>query len=198
MSYFYAISSPFNKKNVDKFLKCYLYRTFNLIGGGSGFGVITKMQTAIVQSPEPPEGGDRNFCNVRVQYATEDDAVRKDFLSAFQDFLYGSNPDRIKFGGGGNLAEHASYLQGLFLGSKEEFVKVFTMAGLLKDEHLDNSTSSYSEDYKSIPTPEGVPEFGVHVDEFSSYGEASLYRTCNFVATTPILSMEWTASSSEC
>ena len=154
---------------------------FFLSVGGSGFGVITKLQTAVIQSPEPPEGSNRKFCMVRIWWETEDDAARMEFLDAFQEFLY-ENPDSNKFGGGGVLTPGGHQVTGIFLGSMEEFGDLFSRSGLF--EHLDEGLTSmpeyeslYSKDYNFIPAPEGMPDHGVLAFEFSSYGEAIIFKT---------------------
>lgn len=52
-------------------------------GGGSGIGVITQLETAIVQSPDPEPGSDRKFTSVLLEYSNEEEKVMT-FVKRFQ------------------------------------------------------------------------------------------------------------------
>ena len=83
----------------------------------------------------------------------------------------------------------------------EEFGDLFSRSGLF--EHLDEGLTSmpeyeslYSKDYKFIPAPEGMPDHGVLAFEFSSYGEALIFKICNMhTVAAPPLSLRNTATS---
>mmetsp|Transcript_11695 Transcript_11695/g.25649 ORF Transcript_11695/g.25649 Transcript_11695/m.25649 type:complete len:663 (+) Transcript_11695:369-2357(+) len=167
-------------------------------GGGSGLGIITTMHTVVIASPDPPEGEERRFCYILLQYKTEDNDARKKFLNALQEFLYES-PESSKFGGGGGLYEHSQQIRGIFLGSKEEFAEIFSKAGLLDTDILDKEYGpNYAEDFNKISTPEGMPEFGVTVNEFNSYGEAMLYKLCDsLTAASPDNGLQMTATTGD-
>jgi len=129
-----------------------------LRGGGSGIGVITQLETAIVQSPDPEPGSDRKFTAVTLQYSNEEEKVKK-FITRFQDFLVPPDlpfdsteyKNKIKkgsarFGGAGSIGvkgapfKNTAGFLGHFLGSEKEAKEVFDEYCLLDPEILVNST----------------------------------------------------------
>jgi len=123
-----------------------------LRGGGSGIGVITKLETVIVQSPDPEPETTRKFTYVAIQYSNEEEKVKK-FITRFQDFLVPPHmafdspeyKEKIKkgsalFGGSGSIGVEdapftsTTFMQGHFLGSEEEARKVFDEYQLLDDD----------------------------------------------------------------
>ena len=157
-----------------------------LRGGGSGFGVITSLETAVIGVPEESSGGFTIFRNSYKQ--TEDEA--REFFKRFQDFLvpdlpYGSKKykDKIRstsarFGGAGSYSmDPSSYLFfiGLFLGSKDEFNSTFGEAGLLD--------------------PEILADNGHVAAEFSFYADAELFSICKELSAQPHKWIVWTYAS---
>jgi len=158
-----------------------------LRGGGSGIGVITQLETAIVQSPDPEPGSDRKFTAVLLDYSNEEEKVKK-FVKRFQDFLVPDLPfdsmeykNKIKkgsarFGGGGSIGvEDAPYvnitqISGHFLGSEKEAREVFNEYGLLDPEILVNST----------------------FNEGNTYGETQAYLLCTGISGSGGAGEWWT------
>ena len=136
-----------------------------LKGGGSGFGVITSLTTAVISAPEEAS----KFTWVGASYKRTQNEARE-FLKRFQDFLMPDLPigskeykekvraTSAKFGGGATFSTN-SYLgfDGLFLGSAEEATSTFEEAGLL--------------DHNILSTP-------FDTLEFSSYADAQLTIIC--------------------
>ena len=144
-------------------------------GGGSGIGVITSMDTAIIQSPEPENpNSSRKFTYVFLNYNQTEEKART-FLTRFQDFLqpdirnpkkyleaikagssrFGGgasfNIENSKYGGGGFVsASNRLGFQGVFLGSEEEAAKVFTEYGLLDPEILTFVSTSEKDSYGEV------------------------------------------------
>lgn len=116
---------------------------------------------------------------------TEGDDARMTYLQALQEFFY-EDPKSSRYGGGENLAESNQLLHGNFLGSKEEFVEIFFKAGLLDTEILDKEINSeFSQNCEKISNSEGMPEFGLNVAEFNSYGESLWYKICRSFSVHP-------------
>ena len=148
-----------------------------LKGGGSGFGVITSLTTAVISAPE--EASKFTFVNA-VYQQTQNEA--REFLKRFQDFLMPDLPigskeykekvraTSAKFGGGAGFFTSGALLSftGLFLGSAEEAESTFDEAGLLDSEIL------------GWYPPVGRLFF---THEFSSYADAQLFTACLNMAT---------------
>ena len=155
-----------------------------LKGGGSGFGVITSLTTAVISAPE--EASKFTYVNA-VYQQTQNEA--REFLKRFQDFLMPDLPigskeykekvraTSAKFGGGAGFFTSGALLSvsGLFLGSAEEAESTFDEAGLLDSEIL------------GWYPPVGRLFF---THEFSSYADAQLFTACLNMATNGGLS--WT------
>eukprot|EP00984_Skeletonema_dohrnii_P023332 scaffold12427_cov78-Skeletonema_dohrnii-CCMP3373.AAC.2 len=153
-----------------------------LQGGGSGYGVITSLETAVISPPEPSSAFTFIFC----MYNPTQNGIAREFFKRFQDFLVPDLPfdfkkykDKIRttsarFGGGAEYFTNPSdgflTFQGLFLGSEEEANSTFTEAGLL------NISSA------SLAV------------EFSSYAEAQLFIVCSTMSQAPHFWPTWTSA----
>jgi hypothetical protein len=159
-----------------------------LSGGGSGLGVITKIKTGVIQSPEPRPGQDRKFSYGTFRAYFDTDQKREDFWGAWQDFLYDELPEdnaNAKFGGNfhNNATGTEAVLDFIFLGGVEEAVDI------LQDYHLLNYTfpsGMYGQvcnrNYTTC-TNVDVPSQITRIYEFNTYGEAVLYKICKTEAT---------------
>ena len=166
-----------------------------LRGGGSGMGVITKIKTAVVASPEPDEGT-RKFTALYFKYDTSMSTKLKWLLSSFQDFLYDADSDSYRFGGGASFNDKSSTIQGVYLGTAEETVNLFQSSGLMRKTILSNNTGYFSTGYEVLDPIEGYPSQGVEISEFDSYGETMMFRICTTFQKSPfgyamVSSLDW-------
>ena len=144
-----------------------------LRGGGSGFGVITSIETAVISASEEAS----NFTWVSASYKQTQNEARE-FLKRFQDFLMPDLPisskeykEKIratsaKFGGTASYNTNirgSLGFSGLYLGSEDEANSTFAEAGLLDSEILDG--------FDSI--------------EFSSWADAQSFIICNTLGGGP-------------
>lgn len=166
-----------------------------LRGGGSGLGVVTKMKTAVVASPEPDEGT-RKFTTILFEYDTSTSRRLKKLLSSFQDFLYDADSDSYRFGGGAGFNDKSSNIAGIYLGSAQETVDLFKSSGLMSNTMLSNKTAYYSKGYEKDQSIVDYQFHGVEISEFDSYGESLLFRICTEFQRGPYLysmvsSLDW-------
>jgi len=164
-----------------------------LRGGGSGFGVITSLTTAIVNAPkplEPSSSSSSRFTYVFYSYKQTQNEAKK-FLERFQDFLVPNLPfdskeykDKIRnssarFGGDGEFStkenENLAFT-GIFLGSKDEAISTFEKAGLRDTDIFKESESV---------------EF-----EFSSHAEVQLFSICFSMSQSNTFWNTWTSATS--
>ena len=156
-----------------------------LRGGGSGFGVVTSLETAVISAPEESSG----FTVIDFRYKQTQDEARE-FLKRFQDFLvpdlpFGSKKYKekiratsAKYGGSAGYNTNVAgglYFNGMFLGSKEEANATFTEAGLLDPEIFDADASVAL--------------------EFNTYAEAQLFIVCKSMTSNPWWWPSWTFPS---
>jgi len=155
-----------------------------LRGGGSGFGVITSIETAIIGAPKASSG----FTFIGASYKQTQNEARE-FLKRFQDFLMPDLPigskeykekvraTSAKFGGGAsfntNSTEGTLGFSGLFLGSADEARSTFAEAGLLDPDILVLDSSGFA------------------TLEFSSYVDAQLYIICFNLGLSDYRWTEW-------
>uniref|UniRef100_A0A7S4WD41 FAD-binding PCMH-type domain-containing protein n=1 Tax=Ditylum brightwellii TaxID=49249 RepID=A0A7S4WD41_9STRA len=165
------------------------------LGGGGGLGVITDIKTAIVQSPEPlPHEDRRKFLyiqNLEFHYFGEES--KREGLESFRRFLYEKTEESHKFGGGGFLHSESFRLNGIYLGSADEFIESFGKNGLLQDippvlgyHTIYRKMTSEADTLEDVCDGTGPcqdwPNFHGAIIEFESYGEAMLYKLCDQVA----------------
>ena len=157
---------------------------------------ITKIKTAVVASPEPEEGT-RKFTALFVDYDTSTSNSLKKLLSSFQDFLYDTDSESYRYGGGADFGSKSSSISGIYLGSAQETVDLFKNYGLMSNNMLSNNTAYYSKGYEKVDPIEGSPNHGVLISQFDSYGEAMLFKLCTqFSQKNPnsynmVTSMDW-------
>ena len=163
-----------------------------LRGGGSGFGVITSLTTAVVNTPkplEPSSSSSSRFTYVFYAYKQTQNEAKK-FLERFQDFLVPNLPfdskkykDKIRnssarFGGSGQFSTKENeflFFNGIFLGSKDEAISTFEKAGLRDTDIFKESDSV---------------EF-----EFSSHAEVQLFSICYAMSQSNTFWQLWTSAS---
>ena len=152
-----------------------------LRGGGSGFGVITSLETAVIGVPEESSGG---FTVLNNNYKQTENEARE-FFKRFQDFLvpdlpFGSKKYKekiratsAKYGGGASYSTNSGMLGffGLFLGSLAEANSIFEEAGL-RDPEIFNVNASFA-------------------FEFSSYADAQLFSVCQTLSGNPFFAVTW-------
>ena len=161
-----------------------------LRGGGSGFGVITSLTTAVVNAPKPLEPSSSSRFTYVAQLYKQTQNEAKKFLERFQDFLVPNLPfdskkykDKIRnssarFGGGGQFSTKENellFFNGIFLGSKDEAISTFEKAGL-RDTDIFKEADSV--------------EF-----EFSSHAEVQLFSICYAMSQSNSFWQLWTSAS---
>merc|ERR1711920_1135343 len=171
-----------------------------LRGGGSGNGIVSSLTLRIVQAPEPtkPEES-RKVTYFNFQY---DPAIEKryDILEAIQNFLYVAEytSKSSKFGGNGKAYNNSIYMEGIYLGSAEEFVEAFYETGLfdenffypLTSTDIINSTLYRYDAFGDLNVVCGeqsspcqianFPAKHVRAYESDSYPRLMAYKICNF------------------
>jgi len=150
-------------------------------GGTGGLGVITNFWVRIIKSPNPSE-----FTFVNIDWDTSNSKRKVDQLMKFQDFLL-EDPESVLYGGAGG----AKGTTGVFLGSTEKAVSVFSKAGLFEDMTT-NEAKPQSFTYRNgkllcgkedfPPCNEVIsndyPEFGLETVQVSSQAEVESVYSC--------------------
>jgi hypothetical protein len=148
-----------------------------LSGGGSG--LITKIKTGVIQSPEPRPGQDRKFSYGSFQGLIDTDDKREEFWGAFQDFLYDSPEDdaNAKFGANMGSIDNLFGMSFILLGGIGEAVDILNRYHLLKYPSSDTMPQVCFSNYQNCSAVD-LPSQITRIYEFNTYGEAMLYKIC--------------------
>ena len=158
-------------------------------GGGGGNGVITSLSLRVVKAPEP------KFTRVGMYYTSG-----MDVMSRFQKYLYMSKDKSSKFGG--NVFSHDRgrrfSIKGVYLGSMKDLISDLKDAKLLDDHDLQFDARVQSglwSEFKTLDTINygAIPQHGVEIREFSSYGDLEGRVVCEASFEFP----EWTMRSDD-
>mmetsp|Transcript_49185 Transcript_49185/g.74298 ORF Transcript_49185/g.74298 Transcript_49185/m.74298 type:complete len:623 (+) Transcript_49185:106-1974(+) len=179
------------------------------LGGGGGLGVITDIKTAIVQSPEPlPHEDRRKFLFPLLYFRYFGEEWKRAGLELLRRFLYENPKESHKFGGGGFLHSEFFVLDGIYLGSAEEFIESFGKNYLLQDfppstgyhtiyQKLTSEADTLEDVCDGTGPCQDWPNFHGAIIEFESYGEAMLYKLCYQVAVRDDIEMRGTQTSGD-
>ena len=152
-------------------------------GGGGGNGVVTSLTLRVVAAPGP------KFTRVDMYYTNGREAILR-----FQKYLYDSNGKSAKFGGNVFSSDGGRRfnIKGVYLGNSEDLIDEMKNAKLFDDDlPFDDRVQSglWLHFDKTGPYDNvGIPQHGVEIRQYSSYGDIEGRAVCETTLEFP----EWT------